>query len=73
MCLIWQILKQMHGGLAVATCLHLSGSTIHVLASYLTFAVRAILVRNKPNSEDTADLQMGGFTVKGQHWAMTCG
>lgn len=65
MCLIWQILKQMHGGLAVAKCLHLSGSAVHASASYLTFAVRAILVKDKPNSEDAADLQMGGFTVKG--------
>lgn len=63
----------MHGGLAVAMCLPLFGSAIQALASYLTFAVQAILVRNKLNSEGAADLQMGGFTVKGQHWAMTCG
>lgn len=63
----------MHSELSVAKYLHLSGSENHVLASYLTSSVQAILVRNKPNSEDTADLQVGGFTVKGQHWAMTCG
>lgn len=63
----------MHSELSVAKYLHLSRSEIHALASYLTSSVQAILVRNKLNSEDMADLQVGGFTVKGQHWAMTCG
>lgn len=57
----------MHSEVAVAKCLHLSGSEIHALGSYLTSSVQATLVRNKPNSEDMADLQVGGFTVKGQH------
>lgn len=24
-------------------------------------------------TKDEANLQMGGFTVRGQHWGMTCG